>query len=540
MPAAGETFHPRLAVCSAGLTNFHRIHGERERGRNPLEQFCRDERQKHRRLHESHSLYTYATEDVLRRVKNFRESFGKPRVFHVDVRDLFNLAQDRNLCGHVGLHLQNVRTIGQHPKLDELLTAYGRIVWDALDYFRESAEADGSRTLTKVRPAEADLAKLKEPLLLIFWCKSGRHRSVAMADFCAWHLSHMLKLPTDLIHLCNSAWPRGCDDCALTCSRHGRVLEQRQELYSTIWLPRLLQIHRPFGEGIETPRRARLQQDFPFAQRRCGGVHVAFEDDVEEVHEPVREPHLPNGAVPDPGRTRLGMSTDARYQNPGRDSANTQQWSAADSWTDRWGGWSDSQWQWDEHRWHDDHHRWHRPTPTGRSRSPPARMPAGRSRSPPARMRPRSRSRVPPSPHPTDCEDDPTDDDEEYVQEVQQQQACERDDAFFPRRKPYIPPQRVLDGRRPVFKPRGQSSAVAEQTSAASDGAAVAAPRWQQMPRISILGINLGGKRRRTDLREFISNSAMHICLCLELIQATDAAFFEERGIGFVGEMAAA
>eukprot|EP00971_Amphidinium_carterae_P204894 4066420-Amphidinium_carterae.1 len=55
MPAAGETFHPRLAVCSAGLTNFHRIHGERQRGRNPLEEFCRDERQKHRRLHESHS-----------------------------------------------------------------------------------------------------------------------------------------------------------------------------------------------------------------------------------------------------------------------------------------------------------------------------------------------------------------------------------------------------------------------------------------------------------------------------------------------------
>eukprot|EP00971_Amphidinium_carterae_P100009 1977824-Amphidinium_carterae.1 len=182
MPAAGETYHPRLAVCSAGLTNFHRIHGERQRGRNPLEEFCRDNRQKHRRLHESHSLYTFATEDVMRRVKNFRESFSKDRVYHVDVRDLFNLAQDRNLCGHVGLHLKNVRTIGQHPKLEELLTAYGRIVWDLLSYYRESAEADGSKTLKEVKPAEADLTKLKQPLLLIFWCKSGRHRSVAMAD----------------------------------------------------------------------------------------------------------------------------------------------------------------------------------------------------------------------------------------------------------------------------------------------------------------------------------------------------------------------
>eukprot|EP00971_Amphidinium_carterae_P053516 1054210-Amphidinium_carterae.3 len=416
MPAAGETFHPRLAVCSAGLTNFHRIHGERQRGRNPLEDFYRDERQKHRRLHESHPLYTFATEDVMRRVKNFRESFSKNRVYHVDVRDLFNLAQDRNLCGHVGLHLKNVRTIGQHPKLDELLTAYGRIVWDLLSYYRESAEADGTRSLTETKPAEADMAKLKQPLLLIFWCKSGRHRSVAMADFAAWHLSQMLKLPTDLINLCNSAWPRGCDDCAPTCSRHGKVLEQRQEIYRTVWLPRLLKIHRPFGEGIETPRRARLQQDFPFAQRRCGGVHVAFEDDVEEVQRPLHD-----DARPDPGRTRIGMSTDAKYHRE-QDNARSraQQWREDDQRTDRWGGWHDTQshWQWDEHRWQEDRHVWNRPTPTGRSRSPPART------------QHRSRSRVPPSPHPTDCEDDPTEDDDEYVQEVQQQQ-CERDDAFF-------------------------------------------------------------------------------------------------------------
>eukprot|EP00971_Amphidinium_carterae_P131800 2610503-Amphidinium_carterae.2 len=225
----------------------------------------------------------------------------------------------------------------------------------------------------------------------------------------------------------------------------------------------------------------------------------------------------------------MGMSTDARYQQPSR------QGRSDDQWTDRWGGWSDYQWRWDERNWQDEQ-RWSRPAPTGRSRSPQERMTAGRSRSPPARMRPRSRSRVPPSPHPTDCEEDPTDDDDDYVQEVQQQQACERDDAFFPRRRPYIPPQRVLDGRRPVYKPRGQSSAEAGQSSAASGEAAVAASKWQQMPRISILGINLGGRRRRTDLREFICNSAMHICLCLELIQATDAEFFEAHGIGFVGD----
>eukprot|EP00971_Amphidinium_carterae_P284586 5650208-Amphidinium_carterae.1 len=28
----------------------------------------------------------------------------------------------------------------------------------------------------------------------------------------------------------------------------------------------------------------------------------------------------------------------------------------------------------------------------------------------------------------------------------------------------------------------------------------------------------------------------MHVCLCLELIQATDAEFFEQHGIGFVGD----
>eukprot|EP00971_Amphidinium_carterae_P250460 4972283-Amphidinium_carterae.1 len=85
------------------------------------------EGQQHRRLHESVSLYTLATEDVLARIKNFRESFQLSEVFHVDVRDLFNLATDKNLYGHVGLHLKKIRTIGQHPKLDELLTAFGRI-----------------------------------------------------------------------------------------------------------------------------------------------------------------------------------------------------------------------------------------------------------------------------------------------------------------------------------------------------------------------------------------------------------------------------
>eukprot|EP00971_Amphidinium_carterae_P299612 5952855-Amphidinium_carterae.1 len=123
------------------------------------------------------------------RIKNFRESFAPSQVFHVDVRDLFNLAGDRNLCGHVGLHLKNIRNIGQHPKLDELLTAFGRIIWDQLKYFRQSAEADGQRTLIPAKPAEADLAMLNQPTLLIFWCKSGRHRSVAMADFAAWHLT---------------------------------------------------------------------------------------------------------------------------------------------------------------------------------------------------------------------------------------------------------------------------------------------------------------------------------------------------------------
>eukprot|EP00971_Amphidinium_carterae_P025603 505024-Amphidinium_carterae.1 len=312
----------------------------------------------------------------------------------------------------------------------------------------------------------------------------------------------MLKLPTDLIHLCNRAWPRGCDDCALTCSRHGKVLEQRQEIYRTVWLPRLLKIHRPFGEGIETPRRARLQQDFPFAQRRCGGVHVALEDDVEEVQRP-----LYDDARPDPGRTHIGMSTDAKYHREQDNArARAHQWREADQHTDRWS----------DHGWQDDRHAWNRPTPSGRSRSPPART------------QHRSKSRVPPSPHPTDCEDDPTEDDDEYVQEVLQQQQCKRDDAFCPRRRP--------DGRRPVFKPRGHASAEAGNASAAAGEAAEAAPKWQQMPRISILGINLGGRRRRTDFREFICNSAMHICLCLELIQATDAEFFEDHGIGFVAE----
>eukprot|EP00971_Amphidinium_carterae_P261841 5194052-Amphidinium_carterae.1 len=71
--------------------------------------------------------------------------------------------------------------------------------------------------------------------------------------------------------------------------------------------------------------------------------------------------------------------------------------------------------------------------------------------------------------------------------------------------------ERVLDGLRP-------------------DYAAEAAP-GKLLNRVSLVGTNLGGPRRRQDLRRFLCQCACHIHGVLELVSEQDTQYFAEAGL---------
>eukprot|EP00971_Amphidinium_carterae_P277256 5502513-Amphidinium_carterae.1 len=70
---------------------------------NELEESCL--RQLARRLHDNGPLLRLPTEEVLRQVE---ETIKPHQMQHLAVRDLYNLAEDKRLRGHIGLHLKYI------------------------------------------------------------------------------------------------------------------------------------------------------------------------------------------------------------------------------------------------------------------------------------------------------------------------------------------------------------------------------------------------------------------------------------------------
>eukprot|EP00971_Amphidinium_carterae_P121064 2398132-Amphidinium_carterae.2 len=71
--------------------------------------------------------------------------------------------------------------------------------------------------------------------------------------------------------------------------------------------------------------------------------------------------------------------------------------------------------------------------------------------------------------------------------------------------------ERDLDGARPNY-------------------AAEAAP-GKLLNRVTVVGTNLGGPRRRADLRNFLCQCACHVHACLELVTEADKTISSRRGL---------
>eukprot|EP00971_Amphidinium_carterae_P327174 6458356-Amphidinium_carterae.2 len=90
----------------------------------------------------------------------------------------------------------------------------------------------------------------------------------------------------------------------------------------------------------------------------------------------------------------------------------------------------------------------------------------------------------------------------------------ERSNPGWPRRRPFLMKERDLDGQRPNY-------------------AAEAAP-GKLLNRVTVVGTNLGGPRRRADLRQFLCQCACHVHACLELVSDGDRDYFQQSGFASV------
>eukprot|EP00971_Amphidinium_carterae_P238739 4739245-Amphidinium_carterae.7 len=121
---------------------------------------------------------------------------------NIDVRDLFNQAHDKRLARHTGLHLSNVQALGDHKNLPGVL----------FEIVSAVAELTRGGILRR---------NLCPRLCVTIWCKSGRHRSVAVATWLAHHMRRHFLFEVDLIHLCKADWPSQCQGCRGTCCTTG-------------------------------------------------------------------------------------------------------------------------------------------------------------------------------------------------------------------------------------------------------------------------------------------------------------------------------
>eukprot|EP00971_Amphidinium_carterae_P247929 4923067-Amphidinium_carterae.1 len=94
-------------------------------------------------------------------------------------------------------------------------------------------------------------ARLRDNLCIAIWCKSGRHRSVAVATWLQYHLQHHFLFRCDLVHLCKPEWPKTCQECRGTCSLEGWCHTQRIALWETKWNAVLKRVSTTFALGAK-------------------------------------------------------------------------------------------------------------------------------------------------------------------------------------------------------------------------------------------------------------------------------------------------
>ena len=73
-------------------------------------------------------------------------------------------------------------------------------------------------------------ARQRTALHVVFYCKKGRHRSVAMAHLAAVALSSLSNWSASTVHLADHAWPfETCNNCVECARPRGEVLKAKQE-----------------------------------------------------------------------------------------------------------------------------------------------------------------------------------------------------------------------------------------------------------------------------------------------------------------------
>eukprot|EP00971_Amphidinium_carterae_P227744 4517311-Amphidinium_carterae.1 len=204
-----EGRQPRFYICSAGLKNIGAVHPPRSSCSRELEAFVRQRPRD--RVHD-HRHIDFSAKEVVHNVYAIKEHFARQEIVNIDVRDLYNQAHDRSLARHTGLHLDNIRALGNHKNLPgvlfEVVAAVAELVRDA---------------------------RLRRNLCIVFWCKSGRHRSVAVATYLAYHFRQHFRFEVDLLHLCKADWPSQCQECRGTCSLTGWCDNQRVGMFEHQW-----------------------------------------------------------------------------------------------------------------------------------------------------------------------------------------------------------------------------------------------------------------------------------------------------------------
>ena len=146
-------------------------------------------------------------------------NIGKPSKFRNGDNIIRDAAQELNKAMNSDFTLHAVMNCitPNDPNKDVTLCGYWGEHYTTMSLFLESAACDQNlRKLKRLTRTVRACPFLGQEINVLFWCRSGRHRSVAQAAF-AKHVLEESGFEVDVIHWHSVHWPEGfcttCSDC---------------------------------------------------------------------------------------------------------------------------------------------------------------------------------------------------------------------------------------------------------------------------------------------------------------------------------------